>query len=198
MKAIMYILSVVFLPLSSCVKGATSVDETDVPSVQKIQEAKRFVREQSMDTSLFILIDMRIHSGKNRFFIWDAKGDSILYSGLVCHGSGKGSTAAIPVFSNEKGSYCSSLGRYAIGARSYSQWGIHIHYKLHGLDTSNSNAMERIVVLHSYDEVPDIEIYPYYLPLGYSLGCPVVSNSMMTRIDALLKNRKQRVLLWMY
>ena len=35
-------------------------------------------------------------------------------------------------------SYCSSLGKYKVGIRSYSKWGINVHYKLHGLEATNN------------------------------------------------------------
>jgi hypothetical protein len=173
--------------------------ETSQPvSSQKIQEAIAFCQQQSLDTTLAFFIDMRIHSGKKRFFVVDLTIEKILHSGLCCHGIGKGSTEDTPVFSNEPVSYCTSLGKYKTGSRSYSNWGIHVHYKLHGLEASNNNAFDRIIVLHAHDPVPDHEIYPDHLSMGWSLGCPVISNTFMTRIDGLLKDRKTPVLLWIY
>jgi len=103
-----------------------------------------------------------------------------------------------PVFSNELGSNCTSLGKYKLGAKAYSNWGIHVHYKMHGLEATNVNAFRRIVVLHSYEPVPYDEIYPGHLPLGWSQGCPVISNTLMTKLDSLLKQRQKPVLLWIY
>jgi hypothetical protein len=111
---------------------------------------------------------------------------------------GQGSTGPIPVFSNENGSYCTSLGKYRIGIRSYSHYGIHVHHKMHGLEATNSNAFNRIVVLHSYYAVSETEIYPFHLSMGYSLGCPVVSDGMMTHLDGLLKKKTKPTLLWIY
>ncbi|MFN6944984.1 MAG: murein L,D-transpeptidase catalytic domain-containing protein [Cytophagaceae bacterium] len=165
---------------------------------EKLLEAKAFCEKRNLDTTLAIFIDMGIHSGKYRFFIYDLQNEKILHKGLCCHGAGKGSTCEKPVFSNEKGSNCTSLGKYKLGVRSYSNWGINIHYKMHGLEETNKNAFSRIVVLHSYDPVPDSEIYPLHLPMGWSLGCPVVSNDLMRKIDELLKDRKTEVLLWIY
>ena len=51
----------------------------------------------------------------------------------VCtHGCGKDnkqSTGSQPLFSNDEGSLLTSLGKYKIGIRSYSQWGINVHYR---------------------------------------------------------------------
>lgn len=164
----------------------------------KFKEALFFCRKQKLDTTIAFFVDMSIHSGKKRFFIVDLKKKKILHSSLVCHGMGKGSTGASPVFSNENGSYCSSLGKYKTGKRAYSNWGINIHYKMFGLEKTNNNAFKRIVVLHSYDYIEDKEIYPEHLPMGWSLGCPVISNALMRTVDSLLKNRKKNVLIWIY
>ncbi len=130
--------------------------------------------------------------------MWDFTKDTIVWSGLCCHGYGKGSTEENIVFSNEPGSYCSSLGKYKTGKRSYSKWGIHVHYKLHGLEATNSNAYDRQVVLHSYSYVADTNIYPMHLMLGYSQGCPVISDNLMTKIDSLLQKVDKPLILWIY
>jgi hypothetical protein len=164
----------------------------------KADSALQYCRDNSFSEKYCFLVDFGIHSGKNRFFIWDFEKDTVVRAGLCAHGYGGNSTPGRPEYSNTEGSYCSSSGRYRTGISSYSQWGIHIHYKLHGLDQTNSNAFKRIVVLHSYKYVPDSEIYPLYLPLGYSAGCPVVSNAMMNAADELLKNSDKSFLLWIF
>lgn len=164
----------------------------------KVAEAFNFCKKNGYDTISCFFVDMSIHSGENRFFVWSFKNKKIVYEGLCCHGTGKGSTASTPVFSNEKGSNCTSLGKYKIGIRSYSQWGIHAHYKLHGLETTNSNAYDRTVVLHSHSPVPETEIYPFHLSMGWSLGCPVVSDKLMRRLNELLKKKTKPTLLWTY
>nr|WP_208600645.1 murein L,D-transpeptidase catalytic domain family protein [Pedobacter terrae] len=150
-----------------------------------------------MDTSIAVMVDMSIHSGKNTFFVYDFKQKKITIEGLCAHGVGGGSTPIKPVFSNKEGSYCTSLGKYKVKGRAYSNWGIHVHYKMYGLEKTNSNAFNRIVVLHSYSPVPGQEIYPQTL-FGQSAGCPVLSDVTMKKVDTLLKNRKKPVLLWIY
>ena len=164
----------------------------------KADSAKIFCTREGLNTEYCILVDMSLHSGRNRFFVWNFSRDTVLYTSLCCHGYGKNSTEHTPVFSNVSGSYCTSLGKYKIGARSYSNWGINVHYKLHGLESSNSKAYERIIVLHSHSPVPDREIYPDHLPLGYSQGCPVISNELMTILDKKFKGTKKPVLLWIF
>lgn len=76
------------------------------------------------------------------------------------------------ILSNVDGSHCSSNGKYIIGERGYSNWGINVNYKMHGLEKTNSNTFRRQIVLHSWEKVADKEIYPkrYSRGLGLS-GC---------------------------
>ncbi len=166
-------------------------------STDRINEALTFCKKNNMDTSMSIMIDMNIHSGKNRLFVYDFKQKVITIEGLCAHGVGGGSTPTKVVFSNKEGSYCTSLGKYKVKGRAFSNWGINIHYKMYGLEKTNSNAFKRIVVLHSYTPIPDHEIYPQTL-FGQSAGCPVLSDVIMRKIDALLKTKKKPVLLWIY
>ncbi|MFA7446734.1 MAG: murein L,D-transpeptidase catalytic domain-containing protein, partial [Flavobacteriaceae bacterium] len=78
--------------------------------------------------------------------------------------------------------------------RDYSSWGIKIKYWLHGLEATNSNAMQRVVVLHSWEAVSDDEIYPNVSPLSW--GCPAVSNEFMEFLDQKLQVAQKPVLLW--
>ncbi len=164
----------------------------------KADSLKQFCTNNNRNTDYGILVDMSVHSGKERLFVWNFTNDTIVWSGLCCHGYGKGSTEEKIVFANEPGSYCSSSGKYKIGKRAYSKWGIHVHYKLHGLDPTNSNAYDRQIVLHSHSYVPDASIYPHHLMLGYSQGCPVISDSLMRNIDSLLKKTGKSVIMWIY
>ena len=176
------------------------VDKSMELLLAKADTAEIYCREHKMNTEICFLIDMSIHSGKYRLFAWDFKNREILFSGLCCHGVGGESTTEKPEFSNVSGSNCTSLGKYKLGIRSYSNWGINIHYKMHGLEETNSNAYKRIVVFHSHTPVPDQEIYPRHLPLGWSQGCPVVSDNIMRQVDELLKevDTKKPVLMWIY
>lgn len=193
MKQLIYIL---FMLLISCKALADSTEEMRLRT--KADEAFSYCKKNNMDTTFCILIDMKVHSGKYRFFVWDFSKKNVADHSLCCHGMGVGSAEETPVFSNKSGSYCSSLGKYKIGVRSYSNWGINVHYKLHGLESANSNAFKRVVVLHSYTPVSETEIYPTYLPMGWSLGCPVISNNIMRILDKKISIAKRPVLLWIY
>lgn len=164
----------------------------------KADTAKQYSKSKGFSERYCILIDFSFHSGKNRLFVWDFERDTIKMQGLCCHGYGQQSTQKTPVFSNVEGSYCSSLGKYRVGDWAYSKWGINVHYKMHGLEKTNNNAFKRWIVLHSHTPMPKKEIYPTHLPLGWSQGCPVVSDDLMRKLDALLKEEKKSLLLWIY
>jgi hypothetical protein len=169
----------------------------------KATEALSFCKSHHLNTNICILVDMSIHSGVNRLVVWDYSKRTTIHACLVSHGCcGKGGiwsldrTKTNPRFSNIDGSHCSSLGKYRIGKRGSSQWGIGIKYLLHGLESTNSKALARGIYLHSWNDVPDHEVYPEGTPEGW--GCPAVSPISMTRIDSLLRGRTIPVLLWVY
>ena len=159
----------------------------------KAKQALKYCKENNLNTDLCILVDMDIHSGKNRLFVYDFNTDSVLNSALCSHGCcasewGTDLTKEFPLFSNVPDSHCSSLGKYKIGKRGYSNWGININYKLHGLEKTNNNAFSRVIVLHSWDMITDYEVFPEGTPEGW--GCPSVSNNQMKYLDKLLKKTK--------
>ena len=169
-----------------------------IPSLEsRAEEALAYNTAHKMNTSYCILIDMSIPSGKNRLFVYDFQKKKTIIKGLCAHGTGGGSTAFKVVFSNKVKSNCSSLGKYKLGKRAYSNWGIHAHYKMHGLDSTNSNAFKRTIVLHSYSPVPEHEIHPYGL-FNISQGCPVTADLTMLEIDKLIKGGEKDMLLWIY
>lgn len=164
-------------------------------------DALQYINTKGFDTSLALLINYQDHSGRKRLYLVNPNRLVVMDSFLVSHGCGpyawgKDMSREKASFSNAPESHCSSLGHYKIGARTYSDWGIHVKYLMHGLDQTNNNALKRTIVLHGWDAVPEKELYPQGVPEGW--GCPAVSNHTMTVIDNLLKDRKKPVLLWAY
>ncbi len=187
--------------ISSLLLNNFSEVKTNNKLKSKASEALEFCKKNNLNTEYCFLIDMSIHSGKNRLFVYNFKNNSITHKGLCSHGCcdqpwGTDATKTNPTFSNTNNSHCSSLGKYKIGKRGYSNWGINVNYKLHGLEKSNSNAYSRIIVLHSWKMVPKKEIFPSGTPEGW--GCPAVSNNLMKQLDKLLKKSKTPTLLWIY
>jgi len=167
----------------------------------KAEEALKFCTSEKMNTDFCILVDMSLHSGIKRFFVWDFKNKTISKQYLVGHGCGTNSwsaddSKASPQFSNEDGSHLSALGKYKLGERGYSNWGINVKYLMHGLEETNSNALKRFIVFHSWDLMSDEDVFPKGSPEGW--GCPTISNNAMKEIDPMLQKVGKPVLMWIY
>lgn len=162
------------------------------------KDAEQYCKRNNLNQNKFILIDLGVHSGLKRFFIYDFKKNTILKSYMVSHGCGDNSWGATmskekaPI-SNEFDSHCSSIGKFVVLDRGVSQWGIKVNYILQGKDKTNSNARNRAIVLHSWDAISSNEVYPEGTPEEWV--CPAVSNESMKEIDKLLQENK-KVLIW--
>lgn len=204
MKNILLILFLAFINCkdTSSSKLATAINEAKeiTKDYTKInEEALTYCEQNGFNESYYFLVDMSLHSGKNRFFVYDFIAGKITDKNLVTHGScdkfeDNETKWEKAKFSNKKDSHCSSKGKYKIGKRDFSSWGIKVKYWLHGLENSNTNAVDRVVVLHSWNAVKNKEIYPKYSPLSW--GCPAISNDFMKLLDEKLKITEKPVLLW--
>lgn len=152
-------------------------------------QLQEYARANGYNGQCVFMIDMRLPSGQNRFFVYDLHRDSILAQGLVAHGYGADDGRL--QFSNVPGSNCTSLGRYRIGKSYHGRFGL--AYKLHGLDSSNSKAFERFVVLHAHSCVPEQEVAP--LPICQSQGCPTVAPAFLQLLKKYIENSKAPILL---
>jgi hypothetical protein len=160
---------------------------------KKALQVKDYIAEHGFDENHCFLLDMRIASGRNRFFVYNLDKDSIEIAGLVTHGSGI-TNSDTPVFSNTPNSYCTSLGKYKIGKSYYGKFGL--AYKLYGLDKTNNKAFDRFVVLHAHECVPNGEIDP--LLICESWGCPTVSPAFLTQLKSYIDSSSKPILLWIY
>ena len=158
------------------------------------KKVNNYAIQNDMSTDYCFLVDMSLPSGRNRFFIYDLKKNTILNSGLVSHGSCNETFLARPKFSNESKSGCSSLGKFKVGEFYTGKYGK--SFRLYGLDNCNSNAYKRAVVIHGYDCVPDEEIYPRVL--CNSLGCVMVSYKFFDNIARLIRKSEKPIVLWIY
>lgn len=151
-------------------------------------------KKVKFNKDIAFLIDMKINSGKNRFFVYDLKKNMIIDKGLVAHGSG--SETKQPgqlLFSNVKSSNCSSIGKYSIGVSYSGKFGK--AYKLYGLDSTNSNASIRDIVLHNYYAVPYLE---QASEICNSKGCPMVNKNFFERLEKIIDNSNKSILLEIY
>lgn len=171
--------------------------KTSSPEFVKLQTkaslAKQFIKQKNFNADFCFLIDMSLPSNRKRFFIYDLKKDTILNSGLVTHGNCNQYWLTGRNYGNGVGCGCTSLGKYKIGNVYYGRFGL--AFKLYGLETTNSNAFARAVVLHSHSCVPENEVDS---DICQSNGCPTVSPNFLKQLEPMIKGSKKAVLLWIF
>jgi hypothetical protein len=175
-------------------KEAVLLAEKKIDTAQ-INEVKKIVKSNSKyNNRRAFFVDMKIPSGKNRFFVYDLKENKIIDKGLVAHGSGSETGVKGKLrFSNTPNSLSTSLGKYAIGNHYNGRFGK--AYKLYGLDTTNSNAFERDIVFHYYFDVPYKEKDGY---ICNSYGCPMVNKKYFDRIAQIIDNSESDIVMSIY
>jgi hypothetical protein len=159
----------------------------------KGSEARTFALKKGYNPDFCFLIDMRLPSYQDRFFVYDLKEGKLLTQGLVAHGRCGEDWLQGRRYGNTVGCGCTSLGRYKVGYDYKGRFGL--AFKLYGLDATNSNAFERFVVLHSHSCVPETEVDG---EICQSDGCPTVAPGFLEQIAPMIKGSKKPVLLWIY
>ena len=180
--------------LDSITNSNTKYSDKDKLENEVNQVKKHINKSFIYNKEIGFFIDMGISSGKNRFFVYNFKKDQIVDKGLVAHGSGSETKIrGMLKFSNIENSLSTSLGKYSVGKSYNGKFGK--AYKLYGLDETNSNAYARNIVLHKYYDVP----YEEQLDdICNSLGCPMVNEKFFNRIEKILDNSHQKIILDIY
>jgi len=178
---------------NSFVKKETLLKETIVLKTYA-DKIRSYIKKNNYCKDYCFMINMKMSSGKKRFFIYDLRNDSIIDAGLVTHGGGSETGTDKLVFSNVPNSSATSLGKYKIGREYSGKFGM--AFKLHGLEISNSKALERFVVLHAHSCVPKDEVSPLFICT--SLGCPTVNPAFLQILKKYIDQSNKPVLLWIY
>jgi len=174
-------------------ESITSVEIERINS--RIDDIKNMIDiDHKYNTKIAFLVDMRVPSGKNRFFVYDLQKNEVIDQGLVAHGSGSETgVKGILKFSNTPNSNCTALGKYTIEKCYKGIFGK--AYKLNGLDETNNNALKRAIVLHYYSAVPYGE-QDYYI--SNSHGCPMINEQFFKRIEKIIDGSKSKIILDIY
>jgi hypothetical protein len=134
--------------------------------------------------NILSIIDFRLPSQKKRMWVIDLKSKTILHHTYVAHGENSGGKYAID-FSNTVGSHQSSLGFYITQETYIGKNGLSL--RLRGLEHGfNSNARERLVVLHGADYATE-EYLKKNGTLGNSEGCPAIPMGLHIPVIELTK-----------
>jgi hypothetical protein len=132
------------------------------------------------------VVNFDLHSAEPRLFVFDTISRTV-DSYLCAHGIGsEGSSddGYATTFSNKKGSKASSLGIYRC-AETYHSSNNGYSLRLDGLETTNSNARSRLIVMHGADYVSKT-FAAKYGRIGRSDGCPALDHQhARTVIDQL-------------
>ena len=180
---------------SSFSKEESSLVTNKKVDLNQVKEVKRIIKSnKKYNDKIAFFIDMKIPSGKNRFFVYDLVNNKILDQGLVAHGSGSETRIKGKLkFSNGPNSLSTSLGKYSIGNHYNGKFGK--AYKLYGLDKTNSNAFVRDIVFHYYYDVPYNEQNGY---ICNSYGCPMVNKKYFERMAKIIDTSKSDILMSIY
>jgi hypothetical protein len=134
--------------------------------------------------NIMTLIDFTKPSSEERLFVLDMDRRCLLYSSVVSHGRNSGANYATS-FSNETGSYQSSLGFYVTentykGKNGYS-------LILDGLEKGfNDRAKERAIVIHGA-AYSNPSVIANTGRLGRSQGCPALPEAVSAKIIDAIK-----------
>lgn len=140
-------------------------------------------KDQFSNQDYLTVIDFRIASGTERFFMINLK-SGIVTKELTAHGKGSDPEhdGIAKTFSNQAGSNASALGFYQVSESYIGEHGLSV--RLDGLSGElNSNARDRAIVIHGADYVD-----PARPIIGRSLGCPALQQSHASGIVEKLKN----------
>lgn len=184
-----------FLFIISCSKFESQANNAvDYLPKSKILEIKNYLKGKNYNQDLAVFINFKIHSGKYRYFVYDLKNDKVLQKAIVAHGEGSVVKNSDNLqFSNTDGSQQSSLGKYEIKESYNGKFGK--AYRLNGLDETNSNAMSRAIVLHSYYCVSDKESTN---SACLSFGCPMLSQNAFNHSAKYIDQSEQPIILYAF
>lgn len=169
---------------------------------EKAHSLKAYAVQNGYDTCYCFLVDYSLPSGTPRFFIWNFETDEIDFADFCMHGAGKGNTKSSPIFSNELGSNCSSLGRFAVRKKQYGKvLGEKRSRAIVGLDPTNSKALRRGLLIHDSYFIDYQSLIPRtYLPLnGASCsGCVTITSKGFRKAKEIIDGSSRGILMWNY
>ncbi len=140
---------------------------------------------EAKNKDILTVIDFSKPSTEERMYVLDLREKKMLFSSHVSHGKNSGENYAT-TFSNENGSFMSSLGFYLTEGTYQGKNGYSL--VLNGLEKGiNDNAKQRAIVIHGADYCnPATTLHGHRL--GRSLGCPALPRSVCKPIINTIKN----------
>lgn len=148
------------------------------------QAVAGYERIEGRRRDVLTLIDFSLPSTAKRLFVFDMAQRKLLFSSVVAHGKNSGENYATS-FSNEYGSYKSSLGFYLTETTYQGRNGYSLI--LDGLEKGiNDRARERAIVVHGA-AYADPSVAVRGGRLGRSFGCPALPQKLSRPIIDAIK-----------
>jgi L,D-transpeptidase-like protein len=168
-------------------KALAAKEKINAAPVERLINYRNAYRPTSRPR-FWAVVDFDLHSAKERLFLFDLKENSV--SRYLC-AHGRGSEGEIDdgyatEFSNRDGSKASSLGIYLCAETFHGDHGYSL--KLDGLESTNSNARLRAIVLHGARYVSPEFARRHRHRIGRSKGCPAVEQRYATSIVNALRD----------
>lgn len=133
---------------------------------------------------ILTLVDFTKPSTANRLWVINLDNGSVIYNGLVAHGSGSGGLYAT-YFSDRAGSRASSLGAMVTGTTYQGKHGTEL--TIHGLEAGvNDDVASRAVIFHSANYVSRAFAQEHGY-IGRSWGCFALSPSAAGQVINTIK-----------
>lgn len=157
---------------------------------RRVVEALEFCKSHNLNTNYCVFVDFSKHAGKKRYVIYNLNTREVEYSSVCANGLNRNE------FSNKEGSHLSSLGKYKV-TPIVGKMGIKEEcLVLEGLDSTNSNARKRQILIHSHKSVYyNPGTYPFnFFYKNLSWGCFVIDKLSFGKT----KNISKPMLLWAY
>lgn len=149
-----------------------------------LEKASYHRPEKLRNTTYAFLVDFTMHSKNKRGWLINLK-TGAAEAMHVAHGKGSGDGSGRAVrFSNRNNSKMSSLGLYITAETYHGSNGFSL--RLDGLESTNSAARPRAIVMHGADYMSSSFINSNGRA-GRSWGCPAIAQNIKTRVINSLK-----------
>lgn len=179
--------NIVYSPaeVDECAELYTSMQLEGIVNYKAFRQAvEGYKKISNRNRDILTLIDFSKPSTEKRLYVFDMKKRKMLYNSLVSHGRNSGENYATS-FSNEYGSYKSSLGFYLTETTYSGKNGYSLI--LDGLEKGiNDKAKERAIVVHGASYA-NPSVIKGGGRLGRSLGCPALPEKVSKPIIDAIK-----------
>lgn len=170
---------------------------------ERVDEARRYTARHGLNTQYVILVDFnKASADPNRFRLYDLKQRRTVLRSTCMHGSGGGSSAKRPAFSNRFGSNNSCIGKFhTAGRHTTGKLGSYRtpSYNLVGKSgNANNNAQYRGLLIHGWAERATRRGRHLVLNSKLSQGCFAIESAKVRQLGQIIEQSERPLLLWAY